>query len=336
MKWDSALVSRRPIPDEFELIARYLAPLAADEPGAYGLLDDAAILDVGPESRLVITVDAAIEGVHFLPEDSPDLIGRKLLRYNLSDLAAKGAEPFAYLLTMALRSDLDAGWIEGFVAGLAEDQTRFGVTLVGGDTTATPGPISLSITALGRIGRSAQMLRSGARPGDLIVVSGSIGDAALGLALLKGPSTSVSQEDTDYLVGRYRLPEPRVALGAQLLGMASAALDVSDGLVADLDHICAVSGVGAEIEAARVPLSPAARRLVGSDEAALGQVLTGGDDYELLFTVPHARAEALETIAQASAIPLTRIGTIVAGKGVRVVGPDGSAMTLDRGGYRHF
>lgn len=336
MKWDCALVSRRPIPSEFELIARYLAPLAAGEPGAFGLLDDAAILEVGAEWRLVITADAATEGVHFLADDPPELIGRKLLRYNLSDLAAKGAEPFAYLLTMALRPDLGADWIEGFVSGLAEDQDRFGVVLVGGDTTATPGPVSLSITALGRIGRAEQTLRSGARPGDLVVVSGSIGDAMLGLGLLKGDRQAARREDRDYLAGRYRLPEPRVALGRQLLGVASAAVDISDGLVADLGHICAVSGVGAEIEVARVPLSPAARRAVGSEKAAVLELVTGGDDYELLFTMPPGRAGTLETLAKAGGVELTPIGVIVAGDAVRVMGADGTALALGQGGYRHF
>lgn len=326
----------RPNPDEFQLIARYLAPLARGEPGALGLLDDAAILDIAPGQRLVATADALIEGVHFFPDDPPELIGRKLLRVNLSDLAAMGAVPIAYLLTMALRDEGTANWVEAFARGLAVDQKTFRVSLIGGDTTATQGPIALSATALGYVSLDGGLRRSGARAGDRVFVSGTIGDGAMGLKLLTGKLSGLGKDDRDYLEHRFQLPEPRVTLGQRLHGLASAAIDVSDGLMADLEHICIASGVGAVLEMARVPMSAATRRALATDPQLLKTVIAGGDDYELLFTAPADRTEEIEAAASETSVPVTQIGSVKIGQGVTLVGKDGVPIKLTLHGYRHF
>lgn len=315
---------------EFEMIAQLLRPLARGCPGALDLLDDAALVDVPPGSQLVVTKDAMVAGVHFMADDPPDSVGRKLLRVNLSDLAAMGAEPLGYLMAIVRPAEIDDLWLQGFVAGLAADQAELGIHLLGGDTSSTPGPLTLSLTALGTLPRGTALLRRGARPGDDVWVSGTLGDAALGLRILRG--LAVPDEEALPLVDRYRTPQPRLALGRALRGVAHAVIDVSDGLVADLGHILECSGVGAEIEAARLPLSAEARGVPG---ALLG-ALTGGDDYELVLTAAPAAAGEIEAIGRRTGVPLTRIGRITEAPGLRVLDRDGRPMTLDRAGWRHF
>jgi len=336
MKWKLDPVTRPPKPDEFALIARFLAPLAQGETGAFGLLDDGAIVDIGQGQRLVATADALIEGVHFLSSDPPELVGRKLLRVNLSDLAAMGATPFAYLLTMALREQGAPDWVEAFARGLAADQSEFGVTLIGGDTTATHGPISLSVTALGRVSPEGGLLRSGARAGDRIFVSGTIGDSAMGLKSLTDNLAGLGEKDRTYLERRYRLPEPRISLGRQLLGLATAAIDVSDGLVGDLEHICSASGVGATVELTCVPMSPAVQAAVEGDPKLAEIAIAGGDDYELLFTAPVDKRTAIEAAVRDSGVPVTEIGTVETGQVVVILGQNGNPLALKHHGYRHF
>jgi len=320
------------LPAEFALIARHFRPLAGE--GALGLADDAAVLDLPVGRRLVIAADAMVEGVHYLPDDPPETIGRKLLRVNLSDLAAMGATPLGYLMTTVLSRGTPDDWIAGFARGLAEDQRAFNLTVLGGDTAATPGPTCLSLTILGTVAPGAALTRAGARPGDDIWVSGTIGDGALGLKALRG---EVSDDETGHLARRYRLPEPRLALGQGIAGIASAGMDVSDGLVQDLGHLCRAAGYGAVIEAASVPLSGAARRLVMGDAALTTAVLTGGDDYELLFAAAPGVADALREAAAGAATPITRIGRIVeAPHEVQVLDRDGASMPLTRGGWSHF
>ncbi len=323
---------------EFELIARYFAPLAEDAPGAQGLLNDAAVFDPARADSLVLSLDTMVEGVHFLAEDPPGLIGRKLLRVNLSDLAAMGARPRGYLLATAFPKELDEAWIAAFAAGLAEDQAIFGIALYGGDTVSTPGPLTLSLTAFGEVPQGRALSRAGARAGDLVYVSGTIGDGALGLRVLRGEYPALSAEERAALAARYQLPEPRLALGEALAaqGLASAALDVSDGLIADLGHIAQASGVAAEVEAGSVPLSPAARAALSSDPALLPGLLSGGDDYELLFSAAPERAGELADLAQALDLPLAPIGRLVAGSGVRVLDQKGREMGLSEAGWRHF
>ena len=329
-------MAKRPKLGEFELIARYFAPLSAGQPGALGLRDDAALLPPSPGAVHVLTTDTLISGVHFLPDDPPDLVARKLLRVNLSDLAAMAARPVAYLLALSLPGEFDQSWVEGFTTGLAEDQEEFGIGLLGGDTTATPGPLSATITAIGEVPTGAELRRSGARPGDAIFVSGTLGDAALGLMALGGDLPELAVAAADELIGRYRLPRPRVSLGCELRGLASAAADVSDGLVADLGHICAASGVAARIDHARLPLSPAARAVIAAAPERASIALSGGDDYELLFTAPPAAAAGISAAAARTKIPVTEIGSVVDGVGVRVIGEDGREVELTSTGYRHF
>ena len=314
--------------DEFDLIARHFAPLASGAPGAFGLTDDAALVEVGPGRRLVVTKDMVVAGVHFLADDPADLIARKLLRVNLSDLAAMGAAPRAYLLAIALPRDADDGWIASFAAGLGVDQAEFGVHLIGGDTVTTDGPLTASITALGEVEGDHALRRAGARPDDTIYVSGTLGDAALGLLARRGALSDLDADARAWLIDRYRLPRPRVDLGQRLQGVASAVIDISDGLVADLGHICTQSGVGAELEAARVPLSPAARSALDANPELMASVLTGGDDYELLFTASSVDGLTADP-------PITAIGRIIDGTGVRVLDSEGAPMTFPSAGYRH-
>src|ERR1700732_3468338 len=244
---------------EFERIRRFFAPLAG--PGGLGLLDDAAIVDCKAGCRLVVTADAIVAGVHYLPDDPPDLVARKLLRVNLSDLAAMGARPRHYLLTTALPAALGDDWVARFAEGLAQDQRHYGIDLLGGDSVATQGPAVLSLTAIGEVAAGAEIRRSGARPGDHVWVAGTIGDAFLGLAVMRGGHPELAAEERTVLTGRFQLPEPRVELGPRLAGIAHAMLDVSDGLLADLGHICEASHVGACVMRAELPLSPAARQI---------------------------------------------------------------------------
>lgn len=318
---------------EFGRIARFLAPLAAKAPGALGLTDDAALIELPPGERLVVTADAIVEGVHFLPEDPPDLIARKLLRCNLSDLAAMAARPTSYILTMALPPRCDDRWVERFAAGLAADQAEFGIDLIGGDSVSTPGPIALSVTAFGRIAAGGEIRRSGAKPGDILYVSGTIGDGALGLLAATGRLFGLEPAERAHLIDRYHLPRPRLGLGAALGGIATAMMDISDGLVGDLDHIASASGVAAVIEAARLPLSPAAASVLADDIERLETVLTGGDDYELLFTAPPAVDMA--AISAATGIAVTAVGRIESGESVRVLDRDGAALALRARGFRH-
>lgn len=319
---------------EFERIRRFFAPLAG--PGGLGLRDDAAVVDCRAGHRLVVTADAIVAGVHYLPADPPEGVARKLLRVNLSDLAAMGARPLHYVLTTALPRELGAEWLARFAAGLGEDQRLFGIDLLGGDSVATTGPAVLSLTAVGEIEAGREVRRSGAEPGDIVWVSGTIGDAFLGLSLLRGTFFALTPEHRDYLVQRFQIPDPRTELGPLLPGVAHAMIDISDGLLADLGHICETSRVAAAVELARVPLSPAARAIVEGDPGICRRLVAGGDDYELLFTTPPDGVEAVASLSNRLAVPITAVGTIEAGAGVRLVAADGRVIPVEGTGYRHF
>lgn len=329
-------MARLPPRDEFEIIARYFAPLATGFGGALGLKDDAALLSPSPGTETVVTTDIQTAGVHFLAEDVPELVGRKLLRVNLSDLAAMGARPVAYLMAIAAPLGTEAAWFERLAEGLTVDQDLFGIALIGGDLTATSGPLTMTVTALGEVKAGTALKRSSARPGDEVFVSGTIGDAALGLSVLGGGLTGLAAGFKEQLVDRFRLPSPRMTLGPALVGLAHAVIDVSDGLIADLGHICETSDCGAEITADRVPLSDASRAVVESDAGSWGTILTGGDDYELLFTADATAAEKINSLAVQTATPLTRIGVIKEEGGVGVTDAKAKGIDLGRPGYRHF
>lgn len=320
---------------EFEAIAEFFAPLAGKGAPAFELTDDAAVYTPPPGQALVLTKDAMVEGVHFLPTDPPDLVARKLLRVNLSDLAAMGADAVGYLQATAVRKDSAASWLNAFARGLAEDQAVFGCRLWGGDTTSTPGPITLSLTAIGLTPLGAELRRNGARVGDLIAVTGTIGDGALGLLARRGELQGLEADELAYLKGRYLLPEPRLAVGKCLRGVAHAALDVSDGLMADMAHICETSGVGAQIRVADIPLSPAARAAIKHDPRRLADIFKG-DDYELLFTIPPAKAAELGAIAAKTGVPISLIGEVVEGSAVRLFNTDGTAFDAAGLGFTHF
>lgn len=323
---------------EFDLIARYFAPIAAAFPGALGLKDDVALFDPPAGSRLVVTADAMVAGVHFLEGDPPGLIARKLMRVNLSDLAAKGAMPYACLLTLSLPKGTAEGWVAAFAKGLAADAAEYAFPLAGGDTTSTPGPLSLSLTAVGLMPQGrAPLLRSGAKPGDAVFVTGTIGDAHLGLAVQQGEFADLAPEHRAALIERYRLPQPRVAFGQALAAIPGvhAAADVSDGLIADLSHICAASGLAGTVEAAKLPLSPAAVA-AGRSTDLRPRLMTGGDDYEIVFTAAPQAEAAVRAAAKMAGIAVTQVGAIAAGQGVTAIDGEGKVISLLQKGYRHF
>jgi thiamine-monophosphate kinase len=323
---------------EDALIARYFRPLATD-PGAFGLGDDAAILTAS-DHDIVVTADAIVEDVHFLSDDPPDTVARKALRVNLSDLAAKGAAPAGFVLTLALRTADDA-WLAPFARGLGEDAAIFGCALLGGDTVSTPGPLMISITAFGRVTPGRMVHRRGARPGDRVVVTGTIGDAALGLDILRGGAVAADLADDaaakQMLVGRYRIPQPRMALANAVRDHASAAMDVSDGLAGDLAKLCEASGVSAAIDAPSIPLSASAAKLLARRIVGIEAIVAGGDDYEILCAIPEDRFEAFAQEARLAAVAVTSIGTIIAGTSApRFLDAQGRAIALPRLSYSHF
>ena len=324
---------------EERIIGRFFRPLAK-HPGALGFADDAALLVPPAGHELVLTVDAVVADVHFFADDPADLVAKKALRVNLSDLAAKGAEPLGALLSLSMPAGVTDEWLALFARGLGEDCDRFKCPLLGGDTTGTGGALTISIAAVGSLPAGNMVKRRGAKAGDAVVVTGTIGDAALGLKLRREPDAQafakLDAAEGAYLCERYLLPEPRLALAAVLRQSASAAMDISDGLAGDLGKLAAASGVRASIEAARVPLSDAARAVVAVDGRMIETVLTGGDDYEIAAAIPENRLSAFEKAAAAAGVSVTTIGRIEAGEGVNVVGLDGQPLHLKQASYSHF
>jgi thiamine-monophosphate kinase len=330
---------------EFELIAEHFAPLAKAD-GTFGLRNDAALLTPGPGEEIAATLDTMVAGVHFHRDEAPDVVARRLLRVNLSDLAAMGAQPLGYLLSLSVTEDIDDDWVASFARGLAEDQEEFGVTLLGGDTVRSSGPQCLSLTALGSVSKAAALAREGAVPGDLVFLSGCLGDAALGLDCLEGKFPKLPAADAQALIARFGLPQPRLALGRALGGLnrrrheaglrGLAALDVSDGLLADLAHLTCEQGIGAELELARLPLSAQVRRLLAEDAALMERVLTGGDDYELLFLADQALESEIAELASAAHTPVARIGRVTAVAEIAARRSDGTLFQTGQSGWRHF
>lgn len=320
---------------EDRLIARYFKPLAT-HPGALDLADDAAVLTPPLGCDLVLKTDAIVGGVHFFPDDAPHAVASKALRVNLSDLAAKGARPLGFLLSLALPKETDDQWLEAFAQGLRGDAVLFDCPLFGGDTDHTPGPITVSIAMFGSVPKGSMVRRVGAKAGDRVFVTGTIGDGALGVMARKGKNWELTEEQRQHLVSRYLLPQPRNALAEAVRTHASAAMDVSDGLVGDLAKLCRASGIAADIDVARVPLSDAAKAVLARESSALEAVLTGGDDYEIICTVATARAESFRAAAKAAQVAVTEIGEITAGEGVRFLAAAGQALTFKRTSFSHF
>ncbi|MGO9485343.1 MAG: thiamine-phosphate kinase [Rhodomicrobium sp.] len=324
---------------EIALIAEYLAPLAA-HPGAFGLKDDAALLTGLPPAGLVVTADGLVAGVHFFEDDDPGDAAYKALAVNVSDLAAKAARPIAYTMTLALGEAPTEDWAQRFTAGLARAQAKFGIALIGGDTVTARGAWWISITAFGEASARGLVPRGGAKAGDALYVSGTLGDAALGLQVRLHEAAfgaHLLPAQREFLLARYLYPEPRLELAAALAGQASAAMDISDGLVLDLSRMCQASQVSAEVLAGAIPLSEAARAIVANDGDAMKTILTGGDDYEILAAVPPERAPAFEAECLAAGVPVTRIGAMAGAAGApRFKAADGSELSFTAKGFEHF
>ncbi|MDR3515444.1 MAG: thiamine-phosphate kinase [Azospirillaceae bacterium] len=325
---------------EFGRIRQLFRPLAAGFAGALNLSDDAALINCPAGFELVVTTDAMVAGVHFFVDDTPEDVAAKLLRVNLSDLAAMGAQPLAYTLITSVPTTIDDAWMTRFAASLALEQAEFGIMLAGGDSVATPGPASFAVTAFGFVPIGQAVRRSGGQVGDRVFVTGTIGDAALALKIAFGQIAM--RAGSDALLARLRRPTPRLGLGAGVRGLVSAMADVSDGLVADLGHIAEASGVCAVVACDRVPLSGAARAVLDESPELLATVLTGGDDYELVFTAPAHQAVALQELAAAAAVAITDIGHLTAppegrqGGAVTVLDPQGQPLPLTSRGWEHF
>ncbi len=320
---------------EDKLIARYFAPLAV-HPGALGLSDDAAFIKPPAGCDLVLKTDAVIGGVHFLLDDAAQTIASKALRVNLSDLAAKGARPLGFLLSLALPSNVGERWLTNFAEGLRSDAVLYGCPLFGGDTDCTPGPVTISIAMFGSVPEGTMVRRAGARAGDHVFVSGTIGDASLGLAVRKGKNWKLSEQQRQHLLARYLLPQPRNALAEAVRTHASAAIDVSDGLAGDFAKLCRASKVSSVIEAASVPLSDAAKTVIAADPSMLEIALTGGDDYEIICTVPPHKADSFRAAAEAAKVPVANIGAVAAGEGARFLGADGKPLAFKHASFSHF
>jgi thiamine-monophosphate kinase len=325
---------------EDRLIARHFKPLA-HHPGAFGLIDDAAVLTPPAGHEVVLKTDAIVGGVHFFADDPPELVARKALRVNLSDLAAKGAKPAGFLLSLVIPKGIDDRWLKAFARGLGADARRFDCPLMGGDTDRTPGPVTISIAAFGTLPKGTMVRRTGAKPGHLVVVSGTIGDAALGLKLRHDHSVArrwkLTQAMQRHLAARYLVPQPRNGLAEALRRHASAAIDVSDGLAGDLGKLCRASGVAAEVKVESVPLSRAAKAALAAEPVLIETVLAGGDDFEVVATIPPAALDKFHRAGKAAGVPVTVIGRVMAGNsGARFLGRDGRPIGLKRTSFSHF
>jgi thiamine-monophosphate kinase len=325
---------------EDRLIARFFRPLAK-HPGAFGLADDAAVLTPLEGFDVVLKADAIVGGVHFFEDDPPGRVAQKALRVNLSDLAAKGAKPAGFLLSLMLPNTVGDAWLAGFAMGLGLDADAYGCPLMGGDTDFTPGPVTVSIAAFGTVPRGTMVRRSGAQPGDRLIVTGTVGDAALGLLMRRDAGKAkqwfLDSDQREHLTDRYLLPRPRNALAEVLRRHASAAMDVSDGLAGDLAKLCMASGVAAEVEVARVPLSDAARKALAVDPDLTATALTGGDDYEIIATIAPDKLDAFQAESAQAGIAVSEIGRIVAGGGeTRFTDRDGRRLEFRHASYSHF
>ncbi len=323
-------------PSEFDLIERLFAPLTSAHPGAVNLKDDCATLSITSGYEALYSVDTLVEGIHFFREDPAGSVAQKTLRVSLSDIAASGGSPRGFLIALSLPGDVSFEWLEDFAKGLADDQIKFNVVLLGGDTTSTSGPLTLSSTAIGEVPIGKAIRRSDVDVGDDIYVTGTIGDAALGLRVIKEMGRKEALQRYPKLLERYILPQPRVALGPLLISIATSCIDISDGLCADLSQICEVSHVGAEIRQAAIPLSLDAESLVKNNTNYWQFVFGGGDDYELLFTANKSKRKEIEKLADQIEIPISRLGSIKSDEGVIVLNEVGGLVPVDVPGWKHF
>ena len=329
------------ITSEEELIQQYLEPLTYKVPGAFGLKDDCAIVQPPSGHDLVVTTDALVSGLHFLPDEAPEAIAWRALAVNVSDLAGKGATPLHYVMALSLPEAPDRDWMIRFASGLKDAQDRYGLTLIGGDTDRRPGvALSVTITAMGHVPEGQMVQRATAKVGDRIFASGTLGDAGLGLILRRKPDAKrfacLDKDQRQFLIERFLRPTARIELSALLREHASAAMDLSDGLVKDLGRLCKVSGHGAEVMLDQLPVSSAAERVFAEQPDLREIAANGGDDYEILAIVPPKRAAAFEEAALELGVAVTDIGEIVKGEGVKLLNANGLPVTLSKTGYEHF
>lgn len=327
-------------PHEFQLIQRFFAPLAND-PGSLGLTDDAAVLRPTDGCELVLSKDMLAADVHFFTDDPPEAIAAKALRVNLSDLAAKGARARGYLLGLALPENWTTSWLERFCRGLSADQAAFDITLYGGDTIRSGNGLQISITAIGEAPVGETVRRSNGKAGDLLFVTGTIGDAAAGLKLRLNPGfaagAGLDQQDERHLLDRYLLPRPRTALANALIAHATAAMDISDGLIADTGHLALASGVDAYIELDEVPLSRSVQRIKASVPDVVRALLNGGDDYEILTAVSPDDAAAFTEAAVSCGCPVHQVGRLSPGPGTVHLSEAGRYIDVSEfAGFQHF
>jgi len=325
---------------ETDIIQNIFAPLAKGYEGACGLVDDAAFLKSALDEDFILTADMLVAGVHFLNDASPADVAYKALAVNISDLVSKGAEPEIYLLTIALHGIPEQDWLHVFAEGLAQAQADFSCVLAGGDTVSTPGPLTVSITAAGCVPSGKMVMRSGARPGDKVYVTGAIGDAVAGLSILKdhngAAERAIGTEQAEALALSYWRPKPKPSLAGVLRSHVSGAMDISDGLAGDFIKLCAASECAGTIEAGRVPFSQPVLNLLKAGLVEREDLLTGGDDYVVLATVPEEKRVSFERGVADSGAQATLIGDISRGAGAQLIGSDGVPMQISRPGYDHF
>lgn len=329
-----------PITSEDDLIAEFMRPLAAGFPGAHGLADDCAVAAPPPGHEFVLKTDAIAEGVHFFADERPEDIGWKALAVNVSDLAAKGAMPYGYLLSLAFPAAPTRDWMAGFASGLAQAQRAFGIHLMGGDTDRRPGPISITPTVLGTVATGRAVLRTGSKPGHVVVVTGTLGDSALGLRLRLDPALAgrwgLDAADVAHLADRYARPSPRLAAVQALLAHAAASMDISDGIAKDLGRLARSSGVAARLEQDRLPRSPALAKVAAADPDSAWAAMLAGDDYEILATMPESAAGPYAAACADAGITATVVGHIAAGSGAAIYDGAGCVIPLGRSGWDHF
>lgn len=323
-------------PSEFDLIEELFVPLAKLHAGADGLKDDCATLSVRHGFEALYTMDTLVEGVHFFKDDPANLIAKKLLRVSLSDLAASGGIPKGYLLALSLPADISHEWLQLFAAGFSEDQAKYNVTMLGGDTTSTSGPLTLSLTAIGEVPSGEAVRRSGAVVGDDIYVSGVVGDAAIALRLFEKMGRETAEIEFPAICDGYILPEPRTTLGPSIIGIASACIDISDGLYADLGHICEASGVGATVFQSHIPLSDSAANILDKYQEYWQAVFGGGDDYELLFSAAPNKREVVQGVSEMIGVPIARIGKIISNKDISILDSQDKRLNVENTGWKHF